>query len=63
MRDVDADPLAFEFFGRMHRRAATAEWVEDHIPFVGRSADDAFEQSEGFLRGVTKTFLSLRVNW
>ena len=51
--DVAADPLASKFLRRFDGRRAAAEGVEDDIAFVGRSADDAVKQGEGFLRGVT----------
>jgi hypothetical protein len=40
----------------VHCGAAAAERVEHDIAFVAAGGDDAFEQGEGSLRGVTKAF-------
>ena len=60
--DVDADPAAVEFLGDLNGGSAAAEGVEDYVAFVGGGAEDAFEESFGFLGGIAETFLSLGVD-
>jgi hypothetical protein len=55
--DVNTGPLAVELLRRRYRRAAAAERVQHHIPFVGGRLDDAFQQRQGFLGGVAEAYI------
>ena len=54
--DIDAEPAAVEVLCRLDGRAATTEGVEDEIAFVTAGFDDALEEGERLLRGVTEAF-------
>ena len=56
VRDVDADPAAVEFLRDGDRRAASAEWIENNVAFVGAKCYDAFEQRFWFLRLIPELF-------
>jgi hypothetical protein len=62
MGDVDADPAPAQALRDLDGGAAAAEGVEDDVAFVGAGANDAFEESFGFLRGVAEALLCLGVN-
>ena len=56
MRDVDADPVAFQFLCGVQRGAATAEGIEYDIAYVAGGNDDAFEQGNRLLSGIAEHF-------
>jgi len=60
--DVDPDPAAVKLLGGGDRRATAAKRIERQIARVGRGLDDALEQGEGFLGGVTEAFGCLCAN-
>ena len=49
---VDTDPLAAQLVGGDAGGGTPAEWVEDDVSLVAAGLDDAFEQGQGFLRGI-----------
>ena len=57
MGNVDADPPPVEFFGGMDGGAAAAERVEHQVAGVGGGGNDALQQGDGFLGGVTEFLL------
>jgi hypothetical protein len=57
---VNPDPATIQLLRNLNRGAASAEWVENYVAFVGRSSQDAFEQRLRLLRGVAKTLLRMR---
>jgi hypothetical protein len=60
--DVDPNPLAFKFLRGMNGGTATAEWIEHHVAFLAAGLNDAFEQGQRLLSGITEAFACLRVN-
>ena len=59
--EIDADDLARKAKGGDGGGAGAEERVEDEVTFVGGGEEDAFEESDGFLRGVfTKNLLFFR---
>lgn len=60
--DIDADPAAVKLLRNLNCGATATERIEDNIAFVGRCAENAFEESFGFLGGVAEAFLGLRVD-
>ena len=44
----------------LHCGAAAAEGIEDYVAFVGRGAENAFEEGFGLLGGVAETLLGVR---
>ena len=55
-REFAAEGVTAEAEGGDKRGAATTERVEDEVAFVGRGEEDAFEEGDGFLRGVLAEF-------
>src|SRR5437762_10571277 len=63
MRNVDSDPAPIQLMRGGNGRAAAAEGIKDNIPLVTASFDNPLQQSFGFLRRVSQTFLGLGINW
>ena len=54
VRDVYADPFAFEFLRGVNGCAAAAEWIKNHVTFIAAGFDDALQKRERLLRGIAE---------
>ena len=61
--DIDAEPAAPEALRGFDGGAAAAERIEDEVALVAAGADDALEEGERFLGGVTEAFTRPTPNW